>query len=189
VNKWVAPLHETLIDQKQENSRKVLLKEPIVVHLTDDKRLDNNIARNLKILELTHKKEKGKDPRTSMYLAKTYFDRAKSFFSDNPDKYQEFSTLALAYFDLYLNGRGKPGEADYLAPSGWAEERSTAWSYIAEIAILSGAYEAAIDALKSAIDESEKFPNYYVDLASVYIKLKKWDKAKHYLNEMYKPYI
>lgn len=179
--KWVAPLHETLIDQTQENSQKILLKEPIVVHMTNGERMDKNIDRNLKILKATHEKQNGQDPRTSIYLAKTYFDKAKSFFMDDKDKYKEYADLAIKFFGLYLDGSGQPGEKGYIPPSGWAEERSTAWNYVAEIALLSGAYEAAENALKSAIDESEKFPNYYVDLASVYIKMGKWDKAKHYL--------
>lgn len=181
--KWVAPLHETLIDQKQENSRKVLLKEPVVVHLSNNDRFNEGIVRNMRILEKTHEKQGGKDPRTSMYLAKTYFDMAKALFDlkGKEEEYKKHINLAMEFLELYLVGRGKPGDADYLTPSGWAEERSTAWSYIAEIAILSGNLEAAEEAYKSAIDESEKFPNYYVDLASVYIKMEKWDKAKHYL--------
>jgi len=115
-----------------------------------------------------------------MYLAKTYFDLAKSSF-DKKSEYKKYANLAMEYFGLYLEGKGKPGTPEYISPSGWAEERSTAWNYMSEIAILGGALEAAESALKSAIDESEKFPNYYVDLASLYIRMKKFDKAKHYL--------
>lgn len=178
---WVAPLHETCIDQTQSADSKILLKEPIVVHLTNEKRFDKNIIRNMRILEKTHIKQQGKDPRTSMYLAKTYFDMAKSFFDSDKEQYRKYSLLAMEYFELYLAGKGQPGDKDFISPSGWAEERSTAWSYIAEIAILNGALESAEEAYKSAIDESEKFPNYYVDLATVYIKMGKWNKAKHYL--------
>ena len=179
--KWIAPLHETLIDQTETNNRKVSIEKPIVVHYTTEERMDANIIRNMRILEKTHLKQKGKDPRTSMYLAKTYFDLAKSSFGADEEEYRKYANLAMEYFGLYLEGEGKPGTPEYISPSGWAEERSTAWNYIAEIAILGGALEAAESALKSAIDESEKFPNYYVDLASLYIRMNKFEKAKHYL--------
>lgn len=181
--KWVAPLHETLIDQKQENSKKILLKNPVVVHLSNNERFNEGIKRNMRILEKTHKAQKGKDPRTSMYLAKTYFDMAKATYGDEKKikEYKKYTNLALQFFHLYLAGQGTLGDKDYIPASGWAEERSTAYSYIAEIAILANNLDMAEESYKAAIDESEKFPNYYVDLAAVYVKMGKWNKAKHYL--------
>lgn len=181
---WKARLHETFIDQAQENRRKVLLKEPIVVHLTDPERMDRNIIRNLGILQAAYIEEGGKDPRTTMYLAKTYYDLAKMEFvagNRDTDKYQEYTSKAVELFGQYLQGKGEPGSPDYLTPSGWPEERSTAWSYLAEISMLSDNLDAAEAAYKQAIDESEKFPDYYVGLANIYIKKRQWDKAKHWL--------
>ena len=65
--------------------------------------------------------------------------------------------LALMLFHQYLNGSGKPGEIGYIEPSGWREERSTAWGYIAEIAILTGHPEVALGAYQNAIDEAPEF--------------------------------
>jgi len=181
--KWVAPLHETLINQKLENSSQILLKEPVVVHLSDNDRFNAGIKRNIRILEKTRVADGGKDPRITMYLAKSYFDMAKAIHGvkGKRKEYEKHIALALEFFHTYLDGKGEIGSKDYISSSGWAEERSVAWSLIGEIAILVGDFKSAEDAYKSAIDESEKFPNYYVNLAFVYIKLNKWDKAKHYL--------
>lgn len=178
---WVAPLHETLIDQKEENRRKAYLPSPIVVHLTNTERMDKNIERNLRILKKTHIKEDGRDPRTTMYLAKTYYDLAKENYEKDIELYKKYVGEATRLFGEYLQGRGEPGTDEYRTPSGWPEERSTAWSYLSEIALLSGNLDAAEEALKHAIDESEKFPNYYVDLANVYLKKNEIEKAKHWL--------
>lgn len=179
--KWIGSLHETLIDQGKENRKKVLLKEPVVVHLTNNDRFDVSIKRNLAILESTHKKEGGKDPRTTMYLAKTYYDLAKQSYGVDEKIFKEYADKAVSHFGVYLEGKGDPGSDSYITPSGWPEERSTAWQYLAELSVLVGDLESAESSLKYAIDESEKFPNYYVDLAHVYIRMGKWDKAKHYL--------
>lgn len=179
--KWVAPLHETLIDQKEEGRRKVYLPKPIVVHLTDSERMDKNMERNLRILQKTHVKEDGRDPRTTMYLAKTYYDLAKENYEKDIELYKQYTHEATRLFGEYLQGKGEPGTDSYRTPSGWPEERSTAWSYLAEIALLGRNLDAAEEALKKAIDESEKFPNYYVDLANVYLKKGEIEKAKHWL--------
>lgn len=180
--KWIGDLHETLIEQKQENILKITdpsFDDIYVIHLTNGDRLDKNIDRNVEILEEAVKKTNRKDPRPIIYLAKAYFDQAKMV--EMPERKIKFD-LALTLFHEYLAGSGSPGEAGYQEPSGWKEERSTAWSYIAEIAILTGHPEIAVGAYQSAIDEAPWFPNYYVDLAMAYVMIDDYRKAEHWLN-------
>jgi len=177
--KWIGALHETLIEQKQENLMKVARDECKVVHLTKDSRLNTNIDRNVEILENSLKQEKGKDPRTAIYLAKAYFDKSKECPKEKRKLYLD---QALLLFHQYLEGSGKPGEAGYIEPSGWKEERSTAWSYVGEIAILMENPEIAAQAFQSAIDEAPWFPNYYINLAMAYSMMGDFRKAKHWLN-------
>lgn len=178
--KWVGDLHETLIEQRSENIIKVFRPECHIIHLTNGQRLDHNIGRNVEILEESLKRQGQKrDPRTVIYLAKAYFDMAKM----TEDKERElYTNMAVTLFHEYLNGAGTPGEAGYQEPSGWKEERSTAWSYIGEIAILSGHPEVAIQAYQSAIDECPYFPNYYVDMALCYVMADDFKRARHWLN-------
>lgn len=177
--KWIGALHETLIEQKQENILKHFRPDCHVIHLTNGQRLDHNIDRNIEILENTVRDTQRKDPRPIIYLAKAYFDKCK--MTEMPQR-KIFIDLAVTLFHEYLEGSGTPGEAGYQEPSGWREERSTAWAYIAEIAILSGHPEVAIQAYQSAIDECPYFPNYYVDMALCYIMIKEYKRARHWLN-------
>ncbi len=177
---WVGKLHETLIEQKQENLLRVPRNECTVIHLTNGKRLDDNIDRNIKILEASAIEEQHRDPRTLVYLAKAYFDKMK--LSNDLAQRKIWSDLALNLFNEYLNGVGKPGEEGYQEPSGWKEERSTAWAYIGEIAFLSGSPLAAIGAFQNAIDEWPFFPDYYIDMAMMHVVLGDFDRAEHWLN-------
>ncbi len=178
--KWVGTLHETLIEQKQENLTRYYRPECYVVHLTDNQRLDHNIDRNIEILEKTIKDEKGKDPRTIISLAKSYFDKGK--MTDDLGQRKLYLDLALNLFHEYLEGSGAVGSDSYREGSGWKEERATAWGHVAEIALLSSRPDVSIGAYQSAIDEAPWFPNYYVDMAAAYIALGDYKKAKHWLN-------
>lgn len=176
---WVGDLHETLIEKRQENVLKILKNDCVVVHLSTPDRVDKNIDRNVRILEESLRNQKQKDPRTVIYLAKCYYDKAK--MSATPAEMKIHSDLALTLFHQYLNGVGTPGQDGYQEPSGWAEERSTAYGYVAELAILSGQPDIAIEAYKSAIDEFPYFPNYYIDLAACYTMINDYKQAKHWL--------
>lgn len=178
--KWVGALHETLIEQRQENVAKYGSEDCIIVHLSNESRADKNIERNIKILEETIRKENRKDPRTIVYLAKAYFDKCK-IYAKSQAEFKMYSDLAIQLFYEYLHGFGTPGSAGYREPSGWKEERSTVWNYIAEIAILSNQLEIAKAAYQSAIDECPFFPNYYIDKAMVYVMGGEFKEAKHFL--------
>lgn len=177
--KWIGMLHETLIEQRTENVLKIFSKKCRVIHLSTQDRYDKNINRNIEILEAQANKEKHSDPRTLIYLAKAYFDRGK--MADTPEGRKINFDLALALFHEYLEGFGKPGTPGYNEGSGWPEERAGAWSYVGEIALLSGNPEISVQAYQAAIDEAPQFPMYYIDLAMAYNIMGDMKKAKHWL--------
>lgn len=176
--KWVGPLHETLVEQQQENLVRHFRPDCHVIQLSGNMLLPEKLERNIEILEATAKKEEHRDPRTLIYLAKAYFDKAKMFPEDNKISLD----LALNLFHEYLEGSGTPGTEGYREPSGWNEERSTAWEAIAEIAILKEAPVVALGAYQNAIDEAPQFPNYYAGLAMCYVLMGDFKKARHWLN-------
>jgi tetratricopeptide (TPR) repeat protein len=177
--KWTSALHETLIEQRHENVLKYGRPECYVVHLTNHTRLDKNLDRNIDILEKMLAKEQRKDPRTIIYLAKAYYDKAN--MQDTREKRQVLLDEAVVLFYEFLNGAGKPGTPEYRPGSGWPDERSQAWDYIGQIAILSNNLEIAIHAFQSAIDEAPQYTMYYINLALAYAIGQDYRKAKHWL--------
>jgi len=176
--RWVGSLHETLIEQKQENMMRVGKDECRVIHLSNHKRTEDALARNLEILEAQIKKENYEDPRTLIYLAKAYFDKGKM----EEDKRDDWFSKALTLYHQYLEGAGKAGTASYRTPSGWREERATAWGNVGEIAMIQKNPEVAIEVFHSAIDEGYEFPLYYINLAMAYVMKKDFKRARHWLN-------
>lgn len=177
--KWIGMLHETLIEQRTENIMKIARDECTVIHLSSSDRSDKSLGRNIDILEEQAKKENHKDPRTIIYLAKAYFDKAK--LQTDTTQQKILYELALTLFTEYLQGVGTPGNPGYQEGSGWPEERATAWAYISEIARMNSQYDVAIDALHNAIKAAPEYPNYYVDMAMTYGMMKDNKKAKHWL--------
>jgi len=175
--KWLGMLHETLIDQRADNVQKVLRKEAVVMHLTDEKRVDEALPRNIRILEKQAAREDHKDPRTLVYLAKGYFDMGVQYI----DKRTEFHDKALKLFDEYLEGSGKLGNQNYREASGWAQERANAWQFVSEIYKFRNKFQEALLAINEAISEAPEFPIYYIDKALLYTYLDDFKKAKHWL--------
>jgi glycosyltransferase involved in cell wall biosynthesis len=175
--KWVGNLHETLIEQKQENMTRVGKKECRVIHLSNKKRGEDALKRNIEILEAQIKEEEGKDPRTVLYLAKAYVDEGRADEKNRDDWFNR----ALVLFNQYLEGTGQAGTSNYRTPSGWREERASAWGNVGEIAIIQKQPDVAIDVFHQAIDEGYEFPIYYVDLAMAYVMKKDFKRAKHWL--------
>lgn len=161
--KWIAPIHETLIEQRETNKTDSGLCE--VVHITDEERMDKAIHRNIEILE-KQLAEQGnrKDPRTLYYLGKSYFDLR------TPESWQKAEELIMNY----LNG------SDTNTPSGWAEERGQAWEYLSEIYRESGLPNKAIKAGVNAMIEDPKFPQFYISMGLNYMFMGDWQKAKHW---------
>lgn len=161
--KWVAPIHETLIEnfptRKVDIDALTNTKELIkIVHLSTHERTAKSAKRNIEILEKYYQEEGKKDPRPRHYLAKAYFD------SQEPKNLIKAEKL----FHEYLSGDN---------PSGWAEERSQAWEYLAEIYRLWGKYNSSIKCCLNAIEEAPQFPSSYINLALNYACKKEWDKA------------
>jgi len=176
--KWMGRLHETLIDQRQQNVLKFYRPECKVVHMSDPDRIAKNLDRNIEILEEAVRMENRKDPRTIMYLAKGYFDRARDQKEEN--KLQIDFKLAETLFIEYLQGEGTPGE-DYQGGSGWREERSTAWEYMGEIYRYNKKYGQALRATANSLLEAPEFPNYYIDMALTYLLMEEHRKAEIWL--------
>jgi glycosyltransferase involved in cell wall biosynthesis len=176
---WKGMLHETLISQKQDNVAAFFREEAKVVHLSSPDRADEAIDRNIDILEKQAEAEQHRDPRTLIYLAKGYYD--KSRMVEDPKQRNIYAKLALSLFNEYLQGDGNPGDPGYQTPSGWAEERAQAWSYVGEIAFQAEAYAPAEEAYQKAIDEYPYLPLYYINLAMVYCQMEDYKKAKHWL--------
>ena len=162
--KWVAPIHETLIEQRP--TRKIDDKTVDVVHLSSGERRIKALERNLKNLEYSIFQTKGKDPRPLYYLAKAYFDM---WLTKQDKKYLQFARVLC---EKYLLGENK---------SGWAEERSQAWEYLVEIYRTQGDYTNAIKCGHNALIEDERFPSIYVNMALSYVSKGEWDRAIHWV--------
>lgn len=178
---WIGMLHETLISQRSENVSKIAIKDCTVIHLSDSSRHDANIERNVEIMEKQLQKEGGRDPRTLIYLGRAYMDKAKLSHGSDDKERDKYLNKAIILFNQYIEGRNTPGTQGYTEGSGWREERSTAWSSVAEIAMMQRNPRIAISALQSAIDEAPEFPQLYVDLATAYVLIDDFTKAKHWL--------
>lgn len=161
--KWVAPIHETLIEQTP--TKKIERKECSVLHLAERENRLNSIERNGKSLEYAIYLKRGDDPRPTYYLAKVLFDLGEY---DN--------ALSLLY--KYLNGTK---EYDYRNRSGWAEERMQCREYISEIYRLQGKYDEAIASDMDALKETETFPSTYLGIAQSYVLKREWDRALHWV--------
>jgi glycosyltransferase involved in cell wall biosynthesis len=185
--KWVGMLHETLIGQRIENFQQFLRKDCIVVHLTNDARVDKALERNIRILEAQLTQEKHRDPRTLVYLAKAYYDKGLDILQRAKDKEAaqkevvQWHNKALELFDEYLKGKGEMGDKDYIEQSGWYEERASGWQYVSQIYLIREEFNKALGAINQAIEEAPRFPHYYIDKAVIYTHLNDFVKAKHWL--------
>ena len=154
--KWIAPIHETLIEQKET----IKTDDPRcdIVHLAEDSKRINSLQRNLGNLEYSIYVTEGKDPRPIYYLAKAYYDL----------KATEADDRAIKLINKYLYGEHK---------SGWPEERSQANEYLAELMRRKGDHESSIVHLMNALIETPDFPSTYLNIAVSYMLKKQWDRA------------
>lgn len=151
---WKAPIHETAIAQGKTET--VFSPDVFVNHFPDQVNEKEAMERNCRILEKQYKEEGDKhDPRNEYYLARQYFDM---------ERWQ----LAEKLF------------WDYLKHSGWDEERSVAYNYLAELYRTVEKYDDAIYCLLEAIKEYPFFPTFYINLGVVYGKMENWDRALHF---------
>ena len=157
VYKWIAPIHETLIEQRP--TRKTDNYDCEVIHLATDEDRIGSLQRNLRNLELSIYQTKGKDPRPIYYLAKALFDMR----TDETDK------KVIPLIEQYLLGEDK---------SGWPEERAQAWEYLAEIYRRRGEHNNAIKATLNAFTEpTEPSASPFLNLAVSFMHKEQYELA------------
>lgn len=166
--KWVAPIHETLIEQRP--TKKIESLQADVLHLTHDEKMRNAITRNMKTLEVSVYDTEARDPRPIYYLGKAYFDL----------KDTESLQRALGLFKIYLFGSTEYSGNNR---SGWAEERSQCWEYAAEVYRILGEYDNSISACLNAMKESYKFPSIYLNLGLSYLMKQDWEAALYWVKQ------
>jgi tetratricopeptide (TPR) repeat protein len=156
--KWVAPIHETLIEQRptQKNDS----PDCDVLHLSNDEERMKSLQRNLKALEYTIFKDEGKDPRPIYYYAKALYDLHKP----------ETDVVSTRLMYMYLRGPN---------PSGWPEERAQAGHYLAELYRRNGkTQEAIVEAMNSLMEDIS--PIGFLSLATTYMVRGEWERALTY---------
>lgn len=164
--KWVAPIHETVIEQRPTNKADVEWCD--VLHLSTNERRSEAVYRNIKTLELSIYQKKGKDPRPIYYIAKSYYDL---WLIKQDKKYLE---MAKPLMMSYLEGEHK---------SGWTEERSQCWEYLTEIYRCLGEYNNSIKCAHNAMIEDERFPSIYLNLALCYLTKKEYNRALFWVKQ------
>ena len=154
--KWIAPIHETLIEQTATNKTDNYNLDVVQIsHLADRMA---SLTRNLPNLELAILQSEGKDPRHLYYLAKAYYDESSVESTDR----------AIPLIKDYLFGDDK---------SGWPQERSQASCILAELYLKKGMPEQAIRSGMNALIEDPENPAIFVNLATSYAHKKEWDKV------------
>ena len=158
--KWIAPIHETFIEQVPV--RKEAIDVCDVLHFIEDKHMQDSLTRNLKNLELAIYQTEGKDPRHIYYLAKAYFDIVIQKGNN------EYINKTIPLINMYLNGEHK---------SGWPGERAQAYLYLSEIYRRKGELNNTIKSLMNALIEEPSDPAIYLGLSSAYCLKKDWERA------------
>lgn len=148
---WKGRIHETLVQTR--GLTQGATKDFMVIHHAEQERTVRSFARNIRLLELQLKDEtKDPDPRTFYYLASTYMD------SEKLDE-------AYALFE------------DYLRLSNWDQERSVALTKMGRIALDRGDRTTARNLFASAVAEDPANPEPRVELGSLEVETKRYDKA------------
>mgnify|MGYP001587250778 CR=1 FL=1 len=155
-HKWIAPIHETLIEQVP--TRKTDNYDCYVLHMAEQADRVSSLTRNLRNLEFAIYKSEGKDPRHVYYLAKAHFDI-------NTD---ESLDRAIPLINLYLHGEHK---------SGWPEERSQACEYLGEIYRQKKSFDNAIKCAFNAMIEAPESVSPFASLATTYMVKGDWERA------------
>jgi tetratricopeptide (TPR) repeat protein len=163
--KWIAPIHETLIEQVPTG--KFDYPGFQVVHLITGDDMVASMYRNIEILE-GEVIRNPQDPRPIYYLAKAYFDtRMPELLYESCGSGCESIVIELI--------------KDYIRKSGWAEERAQAYEYLSMVYREMNNYKKGIACLLEALTENPKFNSIYIQLALAYVQLKDWDKAMHWV--------
>lgn len=171
VFKWTSWLHEVCVPiEKRINDLKIIQhtydpkkgQNLVWVHTANLEKSQRALVRNVKILELQAKSEDYKDPRTLLYIAKTYYDIG------DKDK--------LIEADKYLD--------KYIPMSGWDEEIGVAYHYKGLIRQRLGRDAEAIDYYKRAIYTYPQTHQDYLRLADACFKAGLIQEGTIYLNQV-----
>lgn len=148
-------VHETLVEKRKVH--KVATEDFVIIHNSTDERRDQSLERNIRLLEgMLMRTAKNPDPRILYYLATHYVDAGKL------QRSQEL-------FEWYLK------------LSGWAEERSEAYTYLGMIYDAKQQYDAARGCYLRAVAENPDNPSPYVELGDLEMKDKLFEKAASWL--------
>lgn len=168
VCKWVSRLHEIAVPKDDKYKMEVAVyaylpkdgQECVWAHITERSIADENMNRNIRILELQAKEEEFKDPRTLLYMAKLYYDR-----NDEGDMDKALVIV----------------ERDYMAMSGWPEERGNALEMVANIYARKNDHRKAVEVFHKAIQEWPQHHSPYLGLAREYSELGMHDQSNFWL--------
>lgn len=163
--KWVAPIHETLIEQVPAG--KTDYQGFMIIHLTTDNNIEQAMWRNIEILQ-QNLIDNTADPRPAYYLAKALFDTRLPEVVKEPVG-EGMGSLTMELLKVYLD------------TSGWAEERAQALEYVAMLYREDKKYKEAIHSFLEALYEDPKFTSIYIQLAITYVLMKDWEKAMRWV--------
>jgi len=154
-HQWKGRIHETLIETRGVTQGAT--KDFIVIHHAEADRTVRSFQRNIDLLEKQLKDEaEDPDPRTFYYLASTLMD------ANETDR-------ALELFE------------DYLTVSGWDQERSVALTKMGRIVLDKGDRTKAREYFARAVAEDPANPEPRVELGSLEMEFKRYDKAVSWL--------
>jgi len=154
-HRWKGRIHETLIETRAVTQ--VGTKDFVIIHHADGERRVASLERNIRMLELQLKdEEKNPDPRTIYYLGCTYID--------------------IGNYDV-----AKDLLEDYLRLSGWDQERAVAHTKIGRMFLEEGNRAEAKKHFMLAIGEAPDDPEPRVEMGSLEIELKQYQKARSWL--------
>lgn len=154
-HEWKGRIHETLVEKR--GVIQGATKDFIVIHHAEAERTQRSFERNIKLLEKQLEDEKEQpDPRTFYYLASTYMDSGAE-------------DVALELFK------------DYLQLSGWDQERSVALTKMGRIYLQKGDKSEAKNCFAKAVAEDPANPDPRLELGSLEVELKRYDKAVSWL--------
>lgn len=168
--KWTSHLHEVCVPVDGDVSKLHMsqytydpkINQNLVwVHTANTEKSIKALRRNVRILELQAKEENYKDPRTLLYIAKTYFDIGE------PEKLIE----ADKYLDMYI------------PMSGWEEEIGNAYHYKGLIRQRLGKDADAIQFYKRALFYYPANHGDYLRLADALYKTGRVEEGDIYLDQ------
>jgi len=162
---WVGRIHETQIEKMPTN--KTDTEDLVILHLSQDKNFIDAIIRNVEILE-QEVIDKPTDPRPKLYLAKAYHDLKSNILLHEPVA-EGMDSITMELLKQYVE------------TSGWAEERVSAYEYMAMIYQERGEHEKAMKVLAEAITVYERVPSLYIQMALTRVYMKQWADALHWV--------